>query len=72
MAKSSQKKTKKGSAAFAPARQITVVIFTVIICVTIVLAVISLDLMLNPSKNWTDSLAVRWIADRRNMLPFFR
>lgn len=72
MAKSSQKKNKKGSAASAAARQITVVIFTVIICVTIVLAVISLDLMLNPSKNWTDSLAVRWIADRRNMLPFFR
>ncbi len=67
MAKDSKKITGKGSAGPSPARQITIVIFTVIICVTIVLAVISLDLMLNPSKSWTDSLAIRWISERRNL-----
>ena len=54
------------------AGQIRIIFYTVFICVTIVLLAVSLDLMLNPSKNWTDSLAIRWIADRRNMLPFFR
>lgn len=67
MAKDSKKINRKGSRGPSPARQVTIVIFTVIICVTIVLAVISLDLMLNPSKSWTDSLAIRWISERRNL-----
>ncbi|MBL3539831.1 hypothetical protein [Aminivibrio sp.] len=54
------------------ARQIRIIFYTVFICITIVLLAVSLDLMINPSKNWTDSLAIRWISERRNMLPFFR
>lgn len=54
------------------ARQIRIIFYTVFICVTVVLLAVSLDLMLNPSKNWTDSLAIRWISERRNMLPFLK
>ncbi|MGI6252697.1 MAG: hypothetical protein ACOYJV_04600 [Aminivibrio sp.] len=72
MAGGRKKSQSKGTGGAVLARQITIVILTVFICVTIVLFVISLDLMMNPSKNWTDSLAIRWIAERRNMLPFFR
>ncbi|HPK06377.1 MAG TPA: hypothetical protein PK773_01130 [Aminivibrio sp.] len=52
--------------------QIRIIFYTVFICITIVLLAVSLDLMLNPSKNWTDSLAIRWISERRNLLPFLK
>ena len=72
MAADNKKNRRKGAGGATLARQITIVIFAVIICVTIVLLAVSLDLVLNPSKSWTDSLAVRWISERRNLLPFFR
>lgn len=72
MAADNKKNRRKDVGGATLARQITIVIFAVIICVTIVLLAVSLDLVLNPSKSWTDSLAVRWISERRNLLPFFR
>ena len=67
--KRNPRKTQRPSAL---AGQIRIIFYTVFICITIVLLAVSLDLMLNPSKNWTDSLAIRWISERRNMLPFLK
>lgn len=47
------------------ARQIRIVFYAVFICITIVLLAVSLDLILNPWKAWTDSLLIRWISERR-------
>ena len=49
MARDRKKSQGKGTGGAVLARQITLVILTVFICVTIVLFVISLDLMMNPS-----------------------
>jgi hypothetical protein len=29
-------------------------------------------MLLNPSKSWTESLAVKWISEKRTLIPFFK
>ena len=57
MAADNKKNRRKDAGGATLARQITIVIFAVIICVTIVLLAVSLDLVLT-RQSWTDSLAV--------------
>lgn len=56
------KKTPKKSGL---ARQLAIVFYAIFICVTLVLLSVSLDLIFNPSKKWTDSLPIRWMMERR-------
>jgi hypothetical protein len=68
-------KKKKPRGAEQPsviARQIRIVFYTVFICITVVLLAVTLDLIINPNKTWTDSLAIRWISERRERFPFFK
>lgn len=66
------KKVRKTQQASLFAKQLRIVFYTVFICVTIVLLSVTLDLVINPNKTWTESLAVRWISERRGALPFFK
>lgn len=52
------------------ARQLSLIFFTIFICITVVLLAISLDLAINSEKTWSDSLFVRWIVERRQGLSF--
>ena len=54
------------------AKQLRIVFYTVFICITIVLLAVTLDLVINPAKTWSDSLAIRWISEKRAMFPFFK
>ena len=54
------------------AKQIRIIFYTVFVCITIVLLAVTLDLVVNPNKTWTESLAIRWISERREMFPFYK
>ena len=54
------------------ARQTRLLVLTVIVCVGIVALAVALDLLFNPSKSWTESLAVKWISEKRTAIPFFK
>lgn len=69
MARGTEKKKKQASPL---ARQIRLLLLTVFICVAIVAAAVGLDMLLNPSKSWTESLAVKWISEKRTLIPFFK
>lgn len=69
MARGTEKKKKQASSL---ARQIRLLLLTVFICVAIVAAAVGLDMLLNPAKSWTESLAVKWISEKRTLIPFFK
>ncbi len=67
-----KKKVQKAQQPSLFAKQLRIVFYTVFICITIVLLAVTLDLVINPSKTWTESLAIRWISEKREMFPFFK
>lgn len=69
-----EQKKKKGGAQQPSliAKQLRIVFYAVFICITVVLLAVTLDLVINPSKSWNDSLAIRWISERREKIPFFK
>ncbi len=69
MVRGTEKKKKQASSL---ARQIRLLLLTVFICVAIVAAAVGLDMLLNPAKSWTESLAVKWISEKRTLIPFFK
>ncbi len=52
------------------ARQLSLIFFTIFICITIVMVAISLDLAINSEKTWSESIFVRWIIERRQGVNF--
>ena len=52
------------------AKQLSLIFFTIFVCITVVLLAISLDLAINSEKTWSDSLFVRWIIERRRGMNF--
>ena len=58
-------KKEKSTETSLLARQLSLIFFTIFVCITVVLLAISLDLALNSEKTWSDSLFVRWIIERR-------
>ena len=67
-----KKKFQKAQQTSLFAKQLRIVFYTVFICITIVLLAVTLDLVINPTKTWTESLAIRWISEKREMFPFFK
>ena len=67
-----KKKIQKAQQTSLFAKQLRIVFYTVFICITIVLLAVTLDLVINPTKTWTESLAIRWISEKREMFPFFK
>lgn len=65
-------KSEKSSKKSLIARQIRLLLLTVVVCVGIVVLAVALDLLFNPSKSWTESLAVKWISEKRTAVPFFK
>ena len=67
-----QKKSKKKSAPSLFEKKIGILLLSVLACIAFVIIMITLDILMNPYKSWTDSLAIRLITERRSVIPFFK
>ncbi len=66
-----KKKIQKAQQTSLFAKQLRIVFYTVFICITIVLLAVTLDLVINPTKTWTESLAIPLDQRKTGNVPFF-